>query len=163
MSRIGVCPPETERAGARSDHRRATVAVRVDAVQAQVASSVRGLMPRSRRDWERLRDRVTGEVGRPCLGRPTSEHFPPSGTVPPSAELLEARRAEARRLCAGCPVLLECRAVELAGGEPWGVWGGVCEWDLREVARALNAGCWEVAAAGSDEAGAGGVPSAGAA
>lgn len=143
-----MCPPGIERAVVHLDQRRRPV--RVDAMQAQVAASVQDLMPSSRRGWERLRDHVTGESGRPCLGRPTAEHFPPSVTVSPPGELLQARRAEAWRLCAGCPVLLECRAVELAGGDPWGVWGGVCEWDLREVARALNSGCWEVAGSGPD-------------
>ncbi len=148
MDRVDVRPPIDERAVVGLDQRRSPV--RVDEVQAQVVASVQDLLPRSERDRARLRDLVTGDQRRPCLGRPTAEHYPPSVTVEPPAYLLEARRAEARRLCAGCPVLLECRTVELAGRDPWGVWGGVCEWDLRVAARALSSGCWEVVGSGSD-------------
>jgi Transcription factor WhiB len=37
----------------------------------------------------------------------------------------EADRAEAARLCIGCPVLAECGAAAAAHGEKFGVWGGV--------------------------------------
>jgi hypothetical protein len=33
-------------------------------------------------------------------------------------------RAEAARLCRGCPVIAECRAAAKARGERFGVWGG---------------------------------------
>jgi hypothetical protein len=36
----------------------------------------------------------------------------------------EADRAEAAKLCRGCPVLAECDAAATANGERWGVWGG---------------------------------------
>lgn len=32
--------------------------------------------------------------------------------------------AEAKRICAGCPVLAECLEGALERHEPWGVWGG---------------------------------------
>jgi WhiB family transcriptional regulator, redox-sensing transcriptional regulator len=31
---------------------------------------------------------------------------------------------EAKRLCASCPIRVECLAGALLRGEPWGVWGG---------------------------------------
>lgn len=38
------------------------------------------------------------------------------------------RRAEAaKRICASCPVLDQCRAHALDVGEPYGVWGGMSE------------------------------------
>ena len=148
MDRVDVRPPADERAVVGLDQRRSPV--RVDEVQAQVVASVQDLLPRAEGDWARLRDLVTGDQRRPCLGRPTAEHYPPSMAEPP-AGLLRARREQAQRLCAGCPVLLECRALEVAGGDPWGVWGGTCEWDLRVAARALNSGCWEVVGSGSDD------------
>jgi hypothetical protein len=36
---------------------------------------------------------------------------------------LESERSEAVKLCAGCPVLAECRAVAVARRERFGVWG----------------------------------------
>jgi WhiB family transcriptional regulator, redox-sensing transcriptional regulator len=48
----------------------------------------------------------------------------------------KARRDEAARaVCAGCPVLAQCRAHALAVREPYGVWGGLTE-DDREAAYA---------------------------
>ena len=32
--------------------------------------------------------------------------------------------AEAKRICADCPVILECLEAAIARHEPWGVWGG---------------------------------------
>jgi hypothetical protein len=36
----------------------------------------------------------------------------------------EPERAEAARLCIGCPVITECGAAAAANDERWGVWGG---------------------------------------
>jgi hypothetical protein len=36
----------------------------------------------------------------------------------------EGERAEAARLCIGCPVITECGAAAIANDERWGVWGG---------------------------------------
>jgi WhiB family redox-sensing transcriptional regulator len=38
-----------------------------------------------------------------------------------------ARDARAKEICAGCPVLRECRAQSLTVREPYGVWGGLSE------------------------------------
>jgi hypothetical protein len=37
----------------------------------------------------------------------------------------EPERAEAARLCAGCPVIIECWSVGAERRERWGVWGGI--------------------------------------
>jgi len=36
----------------------------------------------------------------------------------------EPERAEAARLCIGCPVFLQCGEAAAANDERWGVWGG---------------------------------------
>ena len=43
--------------------------------------------------------------------------FPPGG----------ASQAEAKALCATCPVLLRCRDYALTNGERYGIWGGLSE------------------------------------
>jgi WhiB family redox-sensing transcriptional regulator len=35
--------------------------------------------------------------------------------------------AEAKAICARCPVLLQCRDFALATAQEWGVWGGLSE------------------------------------
>ena len=42
---------------------------------------------------------------------------------------------EAKRLCAGCDVRVECLAYALAHGERHGVWGGVAERERRRMHR----------------------------
>ncbi|WP_424556268.1 WhiB family transcriptional regulator [Streptacidiphilus pinicola] len=37
------------------------------------------------------------------------------------------REDAAKRVCAGCPVLDECRTYALEAREPYGVWGGMSE------------------------------------
>ena len=46
------------------------------------------------------------------------------------------RRADAAKaICAGCPVLMECREQALAIREPYGVWGGLSEDERRAIKR----------------------------
>lgn len=40
---------------------------------------------------------------------------------------------DAKRVCADCPVLAECRSDVLARGERFGVWGGMSERDRRRA------------------------------
>ncbi len=42
------------------------------------------------------------------------------------------RDREAKRVCAGCPVRMECADYAIRSREPYGVWGGMSE-DDREV------------------------------
>jgi WhiB family redox-sensing transcriptional regulator len=92
-------------------------------------------------DLARVPDEVLSElVARRglCLWEITSGDPPAwSGQGPPDREL-------AARLCAGCPVRLECLEFELrtAGADTVGVWGGLSEDDRR----ALHA-MWSVRAA----------------
>lgn len=44
-----------------------------------------------------------------------------------------AERKPAKKVCAGCPVRLDCLAAALERGEVWGVWGGCDEVDLRRA------------------------------
>ncbi|MEY9841955.1 WhiB family redox-sensing transcriptional regulator [Streptacidiphilus sp. EB103A] len=81
--------------------------------------------------------------------------FAPS-KEPTAARL--AREEQAKRVCARCPVLLECREHALLQPEPYGVWGGLTaaerrvvlarrrrrEQELREAARVGS----QIAAAG---------------
>ena len=41
--------------------------------------------------------------------------------------------AEARQVCGGCPVQVECLADALARGENYGVWGGLTEDQRKEL------------------------------
>ena len=50
--------------------------------------------------------------------------FHPAGE---RGEAREKREQAAKRVCAGCPVLLDCRRYALEAEEPYGVWGGLSE------------------------------------
>ncbi|GAA0207396.1 WhiB family transcriptional regulator [Saccharothrix mutabilis subsp. mutabilis] len=45
----------------------------------------------------------------------------------------EHREAQAKAVCARCPVVAECRAHALAVEETYGVWGGLGESELRRL------------------------------
>lgn len=57
-----------------------------------------------------------------CRSEETTMFFAPS-QEPTAARL--SREEAAKRVCAGCPVLMECREHALAQPEPYGVWGGL--------------------------------------
>lgn len=60
----------------------------------------------------------------------------PSVFFHPEGERGNARRRRdeaAKAVCAGCPVLAECREHALAVREPYGVWGGLTEEERNEV------------------------------
>ncbi|MFC7219955.1 WhiB family transcriptional regulator [Streptomyces polyrhachis] len=50
----------------------------------------------------------------------------------PTADRL-SREAAAKRVCAGCPVMLDCREHALIQPEPYGVWGGLTAAERRVV------------------------------
>ena len=56
--------------------------------------------------------------------------FAPS-KEPTAARL--SREAAAKRVCAGCPVMVECREHALLQPEPYGVWGGLTAAERRVV------------------------------
>ncbi|MEV7734179.1 WhiB family transcriptional regulator [Streptomyces sp. NPDC088921] len=57
-----------------------------------------------------------------CVGE-DPELFFPVGTQGPALRDIAA----AKRVCARCPVALECLDLALSGGQTSGVWGGTCE------------------------------------
>lgn len=42
---------------------------------------------------------------------------------------------QAKRVCAKCPVWIECRTMAIQDEEPFGVWGGLSEKDRRKISR----------------------------
>ncbi|MFI8103770.1 WhiB family transcriptional regulator [Streptomyces sp. NPDC086023] len=44
-----------------------------------------------------------------------------------------AREEAARKVCAACPVRVECRRHALSSREPYGVWGGLTEEERRAL------------------------------
>ena len=46
--------------------------------------------------------------------------------------------SEAKRICAECPVILECRDYSLQSQEPFGVWGGLTEDERDRVLGRMN-------------------------
>jgi WhiB family transcriptional regulator, redox-sensing transcriptional regulator len=44
-----------------------------------------------------------------------------------------AREAEAKSICATCPVMEPCRSYALEQGESYGVWGGLGEAERRSI------------------------------
>lgn len=66
-----------------------------------------------------------------CRGADANLFFPPQ-----SPELKEerlAREAQAKEICARCPVRRECLAFALATREPHGIWGGLNEVERRQL------------------------------
>ena len=59
-----------------------------------------------------------------CRGEDPRLFFHPEGE---RGEVREARQKAAKAICAGCPVLAECRSHALAVREPYGIWGGLSE------------------------------------
>jgi WhiB family transcriptional regulator, redox-sensing transcriptional regulator len=47
----------------------------------------------------------------------------------------EEREQEAKRICAGCPVLEPCRSHALRVREPYGIWGGLTEHEREQLYR----------------------------
>lgn len=44
-----------------------------------------------------------------------------------------AKERQAQQICAGCPVLQQCRDYALESGEHYGVWGGLTESDRHRI------------------------------
>jgi WhiB family redox-sensing transcriptional regulator len=66
-----------------------------------------------------------------CKGKEAELFFPP-GPVEPREERL-AREAVAKRICATCPVRVACLEYALAVREPYGIWGGLNEYERRRL------------------------------
>lgn len=63
-----------------------------------------------------------------CRDHDPELFFPVSDTTPVAAQQIE----QAKAVCAGCPVLADCRAYALAHG-PQGIWGGTTDQERRAV------------------------------
>ncbi|NNH73210.1 WhiB family transcriptional regulator [Nocardia uniformis] len=59
-----------------------------------------------------------------CRGMPSAVFYHPDHE---RGRARNARIRLAKRICANCPVLAECRAYALAAGEQYGIWGGMSE------------------------------------
>ncbi len=68
------------------------------------------------RDWQERSN---------CLGVDPDLFFPERG----------ASTKEAKAVCAGCEVKLECLEYALAHGEKFGIWGGMSERERRRLRR----------------------------
>ena len=72
----------------------------------------------------------------------------------PEGERGPARRQRDRAavaVCAGCPVVEECRRHGLSAREPYGVWGGLTESDREEIYRRERRGARAVSPAAEPE------------
>jgi hypothetical protein len=58
-----------------------------------------------------------------CRGRDLADFYPEKGTSAIPAQFV----------CAGCPVLTECREYALKTDELWGTWGGLTEQDRQRI------------------------------
>ena len=74
--------------------------------------------------------------GAACKGAGTDLFFGPAAEFVTARQL---REAEAKAICAGCPVRLECLAYALDSGEAYGVWGGATEDERRAMRRQRRA------------------------
>ncbi len=67
-----------------------------------------------------------------CRGMDSAFFFHPEGERGPAKATREAR---AKQICAGCPVLEQCRRHALSAHEPYGVWGGLSEGERDDIVR----------------------------
>lgn len=65
-----------------------------------------------------------------CRGMDPAHFFPERGMS----------TAEAKQVCADCPVRPQCLAAALEGGERFGIWGGCSERERRTLRRHLARG-----------------------
>jgi Transcription factor WhiB len=84
-------------------------------------------------DTETLAEFVdAGGDARPCQHKDPEDYFPIIGSklAKPGGKRYIEEQTKARELCAGCPVLAECRELALrTRGGRHGVWGGTSEWE----------------------------------
>ena len=56
--------------------------------------------------------------------------------------VLGAEQTNAKRVCTGCPVRIECLAEALDNQIEWGVWGGMTERERRALLRTHPSASW---------------------
>ena len=67
-----------------------------------------------------------------CIGMDSMRFFHPEGE---RGSTRRRRAANAKAICANCPVIDQCREYALAAQEPYGIWGGMTEEERREEIR----------------------------
>lgn len=75
-----------------------------------------------------------------CKTLPIEMFFPPA----------EQEAESAKAICSGCTVREPCLEAALAGGEPFGIWGGLTTQERRSIAARRRARAATVQAAGLD-------------
>lgn len=101
-----------------------------------VSAAVRSPMTPLPNQLGQTRDLGTRDLGGPwhseaaCRSDEAGLFFAPS-KEPTAARL--SREEAAKRVCARCPVMLECREHALLQPEPYGVWGGLTAAERRVV------------------------------
>ena len=70
-----------------------------------------------------------------CRGTDGSWFFPPERE---QEKARSKRIAKAKAVCARCPVMAQCRTYAMTVGEPFGVWGGLCEEERQQSAGPSN-------------------------
>ena len=94
------------------------------------------MTPTETAELARLVDDVRAREGEPepwitraaCLGIDPDLFFPERGNS----------TREAKAVCAGCPVRLDCLVYALAWSEKFGIWGGHSERERRRIRRTLT-------------------------
>lgn len=74
---------------------------------------------------EAILAREPWQVGAPCGTADPEAFFPEKG----------ASTADARRICQGCEVRVQCLEYALRNNEKYGLWGGLSERQRRELRR----------------------------
>lgn len=69
-----------------------------------------------------------------CRDYDTELFFHPEGE---RGSTRRRRAANAKAICATCPVLDQCREYALAAQEPYGIWGGMTEEERREATHSM--------------------------
>jgi len=68
-----------------------------------------------------------------CRGEDSALFFPPSHLE--GKDEKRARERQARAICGGCPVRVECLEYAVRTREPHGIWGGLNELERRVLVR----------------------------
>ena len=66
-----------------------------------------------------------------CRGPESALFFPP--TFPEPRQERDSRETRAKEICAACPVRPECLEFALDIREPHGIWGGLNEFERRDL------------------------------
>lgn len=77
-----------------------------------------------------------------CRGEDAEMFFAPNYFE--RKEEKEAREAQAKSICAGCPVRAECLEYALRNREPHGIWGGLNESERKALIRSRERGIRQV-------------------